>query len=229
MRIGPTMLRLLRPKVLVLLKPPFGKPPPTWLRPCLSRWFLRLNACPPRDSALRALDPTAASSERPPSSWPVAPGRGRHGEAAPRKPNTDPQGPPPPRVCARRPTTTSQGEPGLLVGVFAVRLLECHGWRPQRAALALYEATLGGVGLHHHRELELLALGWERASFLLTGQLLSLDAQSLLQLADPAAHLEPAAGGQAQVGPLIRSLHGIDPGAPEPGLQDLVSKLPYVF
>src|SRR5215218_2877115 len=50
----------------------------------------------------------------------------------------------------------------------------------------------------------------------------------LLQFADPPAHLEPAAGGQAQVGPVVGTLQRVDPGAPEPGLQDLVPELLFV-
>src|SRR5215216_1605947 len=112
-----------------------------------------------------------------------------------------------------------------VAGLFLQRHRRCS----QSAALALYKAALGGVGLHHHRELELVAFGGEHTGLLLPGQVAALDAQSLLQLADPPAHLEPTAGGQAQVGPVVGILQRVDPGAPEPGLQDLVPELLLVF
>src|SRR3712207_1284091 len=113
--------------------------------------------------------------------------------------------------------------------LLVVRLLQGHGRRAQGAALALYEPALRGVGLDHHRELEPVALGGERSRLLLPCELLALDPQRLLQLADPAPHLEPAARGKAQVGPLVRVLDRVDPRAPEPGLQDLVPELVWVL
>src|SRR5215203_5118521 len=120
--------------------------------------------------------------------------------------------------------------PSGLVDPFIVGLfLERDRRRSESRALAPQKAALGGVGLHHHRELELIALGGERAGLLLSGQLVALDTQSVLQLADPPPHLEPAAGRQAQVGPVLGTLQRIDPGAPQPGLEDLAPKLLFVL
>ena len=49
---------------------------------------------------------------------------------------------------------------GLLVYTLVVwSFLEGYSRGSQRCALAPQKATLGGVGLHHHREFELVALG----------------------------------------------------------------------
>src|SRR5829696_3540703 len=117
-----------------------------------------------------------------------------------------------------------------LPGVFSFRFLfQRHRRGSEVGTLAYEQAPLGVVSLDHHRQLEPVSLGGKGAGLILPGELRALDAQSLLELADPPPHLEPPTRRQAQVGTLVRTLEGIDPGAPQPVLEDLVPQLLFVL
>src|SRR5215208_6865039 len=117
-----------------------------------------------------------------------------------------------------------------LPGVFSFRFLFQRHRRGSEVGTQAYEqAPLGVVSLDHHRQLEPVSLGGKGAGLILPGELRALDAQRLLELADPPPHLEPPTRRQAQVGALVRTLEGIDPGAPQPVLEDLVPQLLFVL
>src|SRR4051812_17220977 len=115
--------------------------------------------------------------------------------------------------------------PGLIRDYCSCLLFQRDRRGSEGGALAPEQAPLGVVRLDHHRELEPVPLDGKGAGLVLPGELRALDAQGLLELADPAPYLEPPSRRQAQIGVLIWPLEGIDPGAPQPVLQDLVFQL----